>query len=43
MSALINYLLTDGSLAPVEADVNIDGKVNIADVSVLINLLLKGE
>ncbi len=43
VSALINYLLTDGSLAPVEADVNIDGKVNIADVSVLINLLLKGE
>lgn len=40
VTALINYLLGDTSLAPAEADVNGDGKTTIADVTALINILL---
>ncbi|MBR5725262.1 MAG: starch-binding protein [Muribaculaceae bacterium] len=40
VTGLINYLLSDPSLAPVQADVNGDGKINIADVTALINILL---
>ena len=40
VSALIDYLLDDPSLAPVEADMNVSGEVTIADVSALIDFLL---
>ena len=42
VTALIDYLLTDASAAPVEADVNGIGGVTIADVTALIDILLSG-
>ena len=40
VTALINYLLNDTSLAPAEADVNEDGVITIKDVTDLIYYLL---
>ncbi|MBR4829612.1 MAG: DUF4465 domain-containing protein [Muribaculaceae bacterium] len=42
VTALIDYLLTDPSGAPVEANVNLDDAVNIGDVTALIDYLLTG-
>lgn len=41
VTALIDYLLSDASLAPAEADVNGDENVNISDVTTLIDMLLQ--
>ncbi len=41
VTALIDYLLNDASLAPVEANVNGDEDVNISDVTTLIDMLLQ--
>lgn len=43
VTVLINYLLTDTSLAPEEADMNQNGEINISDVTALINYLLTNE
>jgi hypothetical protein len=40
VSALIDYLLNDPTLAPAEANMNQDTEVSIADVSALIDYLL---
>ncbi len=42
VTALIDYLLSDASAAPVEGDVNGQGGVTIADVTALIDMLLSG-
>ena len=41
VTALIDYLLNDASLAPAEANVNGDENVNISDVTTLIDMLLQ--
>ena len=41
VTALIDYLLSDASLAPAEANVNGDDDVNISDVTSLIDMLLQ--
>lgn len=41
VTALIDYLLNDASLAPAEANVNGDEDVNISDVTTLIDMLLQ--
>ena len=41
VTALIDYLLSDASLAPAEANVNGDENVNISDVTTLIDMLLQ--
>ena len=43
VSALIDYLLTDASLAPIEADTTLDGETTINDLTTLIDYLLVGE
>ena len=43
VTALIDYLLTDVSQAPKEADCNLDGRTTINDVADLINYLLSGQ
>ena len=42
VTTLINYLLTDVSAAPAEANVNGDSVISITDVTTLINFLLSG-
>ena len=43
VTALIDILLSDATIAPAEADVNGQGGVTIADVTALIDLLLSGD